>query len=106
MEPVKISSITDGMVNEGFTPDVIVEPPPQYNGVKAEIQVSLTVTDPGFPRRGGVKYKGGTASLLLWPIFPQKMHENKNIWTQKGVYASPVSPSIRQCLLMFSCFTV
>ena len=36
---MKISSITDGMVNEGFTPDV--EPPPQYNGVKAEVQVSL-----------------------------------------------------------------
>ena len=37
MEPVTISN---GKVNEAFEPDWNVESPPQYNGVKAEVQVS------------------------------------------------------------------
>ena len=54
MEPVTISN---GKVNEAFESDWNVESPPQYNGVKAEVQVSPTALSFQFTR------------YQLWPVF-------------------------------------
>ena len=43
---------------------------------------SITVADPGFPRRAPASKVGGQPIIL--PNFYRKLHENERIWTQRG----------------------
>ena len=53
------------------------------------------MADPGFPR-GGANRKG-EGPTIIWPVFPQKLHEMK-IW-QKGVPCAPFrSTNDSRCL--------
>ena len=58
---------------------------------------TIPVADPGFPRGGCANCKGGGAILLFLPIFPQKLHEIKEIWTERGgrVPGAPLDPPMK-----------
>ena len=47
------------------------------------INMNITVADPGFPRGGGAN-----SSVGDFAKFPQKLHEIERIWTGGGVHPS------------------
>ena len=56
-----------------------------------------SVADPGFSRRGR-QLQRCALKVIIWPISPWKLHENRRNWTEKwGVFLAPPSPAwIRQ----------
>ena len=44
----------------------------------------VTVADPGFPRGGGANPKGRGAPAYYLANFSRKLHENEEIWGQRG----------------------
>ena len=65
----------------------------EHNGMRGKNLDTLHITggwavaDPGFLKRGGgggANFQGGGKNLLFGQIFPQKLHENKIIWTGGG----------------------
>ena len=55
------------------------------------LERSNPVADPGFPRGGGANPKGGAPTYYL-ANFSRKLHENEEIWGQRGARPSRLPP--------------
>ena len=56
-------------------------------------QFCQSVADPGFPRGGGAKPRGGAPTYYL-ANFSQKLHENEEISGQRGEGARDARPPL------------